>query len=155
LKIRAYSDSDYAGDVIDRKNTTGFVIMYAGGPIAWCSKKQNIVALLSTEVEYIAAAECVKEILYVKTLMFELIDRKVSIELNVDNQSAMKLIKSGKLNRNSKNIDIRYHYICDKMNEGLFDLKYCPSEDQLADTLTKPLSKIKLVKCRNAIMSNV
>jgi hypothetical protein len=71
----------------------------------------------------------------------------VSIELNVDNQSAIKLIKSGKLNRNSKHIDVRYHYICDKMNEGLIDLKYCPSEDQLAYTLTKPLSKIKFVKC--------
>jgi hypothetical protein len=45
LKIKAYSDSDYAGDVIDRKSATGFVIMYVGGPIAWFSKKQNIVAL--------------------------------------------------------------------------------------------------------------
>jgi hypothetical protein len=60
LKIKAYSDSDYAGDVIDRKSTTGFVIMYAGGPIAWCSKKQNIVALSSTETKYVAAAECGK-----------------------------------------------------------------------------------------------
>jgi hypothetical protein len=81
-----------------------------GDPIAWCSKKQNIVALLSAEAEYIAAMECVKEMLYVKTLMFELIDRELSIELNVDNQSAIKLIKSGKLNRNSKHTDLRYHY---------------------------------------------
>ena len=53
LHLEAYSDSDYAGDLATRKSTTGFAIMYAGGPIAWCSRKQSSVALSTTEAEYI------------------------------------------------------------------------------------------------------
>ncbi|XP_076280800.1 uncharacterized protein LOC143209270 [Lasioglossum baleicum] len=59
-ELIGYSDSDFAGDVSTRKSTTGFVIFYGNGPISWCSHKQSIVALSTTESEYIAAAECYK-----------------------------------------------------------------------------------------------
>jgi hypothetical protein len=64
----------------------------AGGPITWCSRKQEIVALSPTEAEYIAAAECCKELKYLKTIIQELTNIKVEINLYVDNQSAIKQI---------------------------------------------------------------
>src|SRR5436190_1971351 len=71
-KLIAYSDSDFAGDSESRKSTTGYIIFFCGGPISWCSRKQSIVSLSSTESEYIAAAECVKELLYLKLVIDQL-----------------------------------------------------------------------------------
>lgn len=73
-KLIAYSDADFAGDLETRRSTTGYIIFFAGGPISWCSRKQPIIAQSTTEAEYVAAAECCKELIYLKTLLQELID---------------------------------------------------------------------------------
>lgn len=83
-ELEAYCDADYAGDPQTRKSTTGFVIFYSGRPISWCSRKQPIVATSSTEAKYIAAADCCKEILYVKSLLEELLEKPVSARLNIE-----------------------------------------------------------------------
>lgn len=62
VELKAFCDSDYAGDVKNRKSTTGYVVMYAGGPISWYSRKQSIVALFTIKAEYTAAAERCKKI---------------------------------------------------------------------------------------------
>jgi hypothetical protein len=71
IKLEAYSDADYAGDGKVRKSVTVYIIM-SGDPISWCSRKQSIVALSTTEAEYFAAAECCKELKYLKMLIKEL-----------------------------------------------------------------------------------
>lgn len=152
--IYAYSDSDYAqtGGEEKRKSTTGYVLMYAGGPISWTSHKQQIVATSTSEAEYIAAAECVKELQYMSTLFQELTNSKFPALLQVDNQSAISIIKTGKMNKRSKHIDVRYYFINEKFEENLFKLIYCPSKDQLADIFTKPLDKVKFSRFRNNLM---
>lgn len=154
-QLEAFCDSDFAGDKNTRKSTTGFVIFYCGGPIAWTSRKQPIVSLSSTEAEYIAAADCTKEILYLKTVIEDLIGEEINVELNVDNQSAIKLIKNGQFSKRSKHIDVRYHFIHEKVNEGLLLLKYCDTRNQLADIFTKPLNKVKFGKFKEEIMVNI
>jgi KUP system potassium uptake protein len=64
--------------------------MYAGGPITWCSRKQSVVALSTTEAEYITAATCCKEMQFVKSILSELLDKDIEIKLKIDNQSAVK-----------------------------------------------------------------
>jgi len=154
ISIEAFCDSDYAGDTKDRKSTSGYVLMYAGGPISWISRKQPIVALSTAEAEYISAAECCKEISYITTLISELKNQKVETILYIDNQSALKLIKSGQMNRKSKHIDVRYHYVSEQYHRGLFQVKYCNSENQLADILTKPLLGNKFNKFSNMLQRN-
>ncbi|XP_045463749.1 secreted RxLR effector protein 161-like [Harmonia axyridis] len=95
LEIAAYSDSDFAGDETTRKSTTGYVVYYCNGPVTWCSRKQPVVALSSTEAEFIAAAECVKELLYIKVLIEHLTSNNLKVILNIDNQSAIAIIKNG------------------------------------------------------------
>lgn len=151
-KLVAYSDADYAGDLKTRRSTTGYIIFYAGGPVAWCSKKQPIVALSSTEAEFIAAADCVKEILYLKTLIEELTSEEIEVELNVDNVSAITLIKNGVMNKRSKHIDVRYFYIHEKVNDGIIKICHCPTQQQLADCLTKPLNKEKFDTFKKCIL---
>jgi hypothetical protein len=157
LTIEAYSDSDYAGSGPEgqMKSTSGYVICFANGPIAWGSHKQSIVATSTTEAEFIAAAECVKEIQYLKTLLSELTGVNFPACLNVDNQSAIKLVKSGKMNRRSKHINVRYYFISEALDNGLFTLKYCPSAEQTADILTKPLLSEKFKKHRNSLLTQL
>lgn len=141
--LEAYCDADYAGDEETRRSTSGYVILYAGGPIAWCSRRQPIVALSSTEAEYIAAADCCKELLYLKSLIQEITNIPLQVKLYVDNQSAISLMKTGVMNKRSKHIDVRYHFIHEKIVSGEINVEYCPTNNQIADILTKPLCKVK------------
>lgn len=153
--LNAYSDSDYANCIETRRSTTGFVIMYGGGPISWCSKRQPIVSLSSTEAEYIAASDCCKECLYLKSFISELTGISVKIMLNIDNQSSIQLIKTGSFSKRSKHIDVRFYFIHENYKKGNIDLKYCPSNIQIADMFTKPLSKEKFVfHCKNVVTND-
>lgn len=151
-KLEAYCDADYAGDKETRKSTSGYIMMYCGGPVHWCTRKQPIVALSSCEAEYISAAECCKEILYIKGLIEELIETNITINLNIDNQSAIRLIENGVFNRRSKHIDVRYHFLHNLFVEDIMKISYCPTNLQLADILTKPLKTNKFSEFRDLIM---
>lgn len=96
--LKAFRDVDYAGDVENRKSTSGYIIEFCGGPISWASHKQPITALSSTEAEFISAADCCKELLFLKNLLEELINKTVRVEMHIGNQSAIKLIKTGIFN---------------------------------------------------------
>lgn len=137
--LNAYCDADFAGDEQTRRSTTGYVIYYSGAPIVWCSRRQPIVATSTTEAEFISAAECCREVLYLKSVISEVLNIDVKINLCVDNQSALALIKNNVLNRKRKHIDVKYHFICEKVNEGLINVQYCPSNENVADIFTKPL----------------
>lgn len=117
-------------------------------------KKQRIVALSTTEAEYISAADCCKELKYLKTLLEEITGKEVKADMYVDNQSAIQLVKSGQVSRKSKHIDIRYHFIAEQYKEGWFTIKYCPTNNQMADIFTKPLDKVKFVFFRDKLMSS-
>lgn len=70
--LKGYTDSDYAGDVTDRKSTSGYVFMLSGGTVAWSSKKQPIVALSTTEAEYMAASSCACQVIWMRRVLKEL-----------------------------------------------------------------------------------
>ena len=150
-KLIAFCDADFAGDATTRRSTTGFVIFYNGGPVSWASRRQPIVATSSTEAEYIAAAEATKNLLYMKSLLEELSMNPCSIELNIDNKSAIDLIKNGIINRRSKHIDVRFHFIKETVEKGLV-INYCPTENQIADIFTKPLNAHNFVKFKNKLV---
>jgi len=111
--LEAFSDADFAGDSETRKSTSGYIIFFAGGPISWRSRKQSLIAQSTTEAEYVAAAECCKELVYLKSLLEELLNDKIEIQLNMDSQSAMMLIINGIINKKSKHIEVKFHYIHD------------------------------------------
>lgn len=150
--LYVYCDSDYAGCTDTRRSTSGCICFLNGGPISWWSRRQPIVALSSTEAEFIAAADAIKEVSYIKSLIEELtLNVSVDIVLNMDNTGAMSLIKNGKFNGRSRHIDVRYYFVCEKYQNNFFQLVHCPTEKQVADILTKPLCNIKFQKFRNCI----
>lgn len=150
LNLNAYSDADYGGDLDTRRSTTGYVIFIGNSPVCWSSRRQHLVATSSAESELMAAFDCVKTLAYMRNLMLELIDEyKENIlyvnhnRLFIDNQSTIKLIKNGVNGKRSKHMDIRFHFIKEKVERNKVEIKYISTDRQIADILTKPLQKIK------------
>ncbi len=134
----AYSDADFANDKEDSKSISGSIVMLGGAAITYMSKKQSLVGQSTTEVEFIAAAETAKNVVW----LYELLDEmKVTIQLPivmyVDNQSAIQVAKAAATHSRTKHIRLRYHFLKDLVSEGVIDLKHINTKKQLADVLTK------------------
>ena len=140
-----FSNSDYAGDIDDRKSTSGVVV--------WSSKKQQIVTLSTIEAEFVAAASSSCEIIWMRRLLETLHNQQQGpIVIYCDNVSAIKLSKDPILHRRSKHIDVRFHFLRDLYKDGVIDLVFCMSEDQLTNLLTKPLKPVVFMKLRSMLV---
>lgn len=138
-----YSDSDFAGDTDDRKSTTGFVFLLAGGGISWRSKKQTMVALSSAEAEYIALSAAVRESIWLKELGKVLgVYKSGPMLILGDNTTAIGMTKESKITDASKHIAIQYHHIREAVKNGIAVVQYTPSEENTADLLTKGLARV-------------
>lgn len=141
FSVMAYCDADWATDKEDRKSTTGFVFMIAGAPVTWKSKKQQTVALSSTEAEYMSLAECAKEAIWLMQVLQELrvpLTRKPA--LHIDNVGAEILAAHPAYHERTKHIDLRHHFVRDLMAKKVLTLSHVSTDRMVADILTKPLA---------------
>lgn len=140
-----YADADWAENRDERKSNSGYVFMVNGGVISWCCRKQSCVALSSTEAEFISLAEACQEGVWIQRLLSNL-NEPVQLPFVVfeDNQSCLKMISSEKFSNRSKHIDTKYHFVKDYVANNIVTCEYCPSEEMVADLLTKPLSANKI-----------
>jgi hypothetical protein len=151
-EIVGFSDADLAGDLNDRKSTSGYIFLMSGAAVSWRNKKQTCVALSTAEAEYIASA--VKEALLMKQQNSDCqctsADRMVIME---DNQSPICMSENPQFHGRAKHIDIKYHFVREHVAHGNILLKYCKTEDMIADMLTKGLSASKFERlCKLAGM---
>ena len=145
-----YSDADWGGDLDDRKSTSGYVFLISGGAISWKSKKQTCIALSTAEVEHVALAHAGQEAAWLRDLTATLENRSHRlVVIFEDNQSTIAITRNPQYHGRSKHISIKYHFIRNQVNEGVVDLKYCPTQDMVADMLTKGLSKERFTKLRS------
>ncbi|UYV80953.1 K02A2.6-like, partial [Cordylochernes scorpioides] len=142
--ILAFSDSDWANDIDDRRSTSGSPVTINGCLVSWRSKKQNCVSLSTMESEYIALAQTTKEILWIAQILENLkclTNASRPITIFCDNRAAIEFSKNNIENNRSKHIDIRYHYIREKVNSGDIHVNYISTNDNLADIFTKGLKR--------------
>ncbi|OIT04124.1 retrovirus-related pol polyprotein from transposon tnt 1-94, partial [Nicotiana attenuata] len=140
LNLMGFCDSDYAGDIDDRKSTIGFVFFLGDSIISWSSKKQPIVTLSTCEAEHIAAISCTCHAIWLRRLLKELnLPQIEATKICIDNKSAQALAKNPVYHDRSKHIDTRYHFIRESIAKKEVELKYVKSHDQVADIFTKPL----------------
>lgn len=141
------ADSDWANDN-DRRSYSGLFFTLSGGPISWESKKQCIVALSSTEAEYMALTVATKEAIFLQRFIREVTGESVTpVTLFNDSQSAHKLVLNPVHHNRTKHIDTRFHFIREKVADGTIVIKYVPTADMYADILTKPLGRVNHYKC--------
>jgi hypothetical protein len=146
--LLGYCDADYAGDLDTRRSTTGYVFTLHGGAICWTSKRQPTVAVSTTEAEYMAAANAVKEGLWLRILMRDLqLEGADNILIMADNQSAIKLLKNPISSVRSKHIDVIYHFARERVIRKEVQFKYVSTEQMVADMFTKAVPKDKLGFC--------
>ena len=153
--VVGYSDSDFAGDILTRRSTSGFLFMLSYGPISWFSQRQRMVTLSTTESEYVAASEATKEAIWFISLMSEIGHSCASaINLFIDNQSAIRLIKNPEFHKRTKHIDVRFHFIRERQENGEISVKYVKSSEQLADIFTKGLTRVIFEYLRKYIVKS-
>jgi hypothetical protein len=111
--LLGYSDSDYAGCKVDQKSTTGTCQFLYRSLVSWSLKKQNSVALSTTEAEYVAAGACCAQLLWVKQTLTDYGCKFSNIPLLCDNESAIKLAINPVQHSRTKHIDIRHHFLVD------------------------------------------
>lgn len=139
-----YTDADGSMSE-DRRAISGYAFLIDGGAVSWSSKRQEIVSLSTTESEYVAATHGVKEALWLRSLLSEVFGSfKDATVLLCDNQSAIALARDHQYHARTKHIDVRYHFIRWVIDQGVVRLVYCPTEDMVADVLTKALPSPKV-----------
>ena len=126
LELFGFTDSDYAGDQDDRRSTSGYVFMLATGVVSWSSKKQQIVSLSTSEVEFIAAIACACQAIWLRRILEELQFMQVeATTVFCDNNSIIKLSRNPVLHERSKHIDVKYYFLRDLNNVETIKLVYC------------------------------
>ena len=150
--LLGYSDSDWAGDIITRRSTSGYVFQLGQSTISWCSKKQQTVAKSSTEAEYVALSIAVQEVIWLRRLLSDLcVDVSAATVMMEDNQGAIDLSKNPKHHGRTKHIDVSYHFTRERIATKEIKLKYVPSTENLADVMTKPLPRVPFEKFRDEL----
>ncbi|GJQ98029.1 putative ribonuclease H-like domain-containing protein [Tanacetum coccineum] len=113
LDLEAFSDSDYGGSNLDRKSTTGGCQFLGQRLISWQCKKQTIVATSTTEAEYVAAANCCGQVLWVQNQLLDYGFNFMNTKIHIDNESTICIVKNPVYHSKTKHIEIRHHFIRD------------------------------------------
>lgn len=149
--VVGFVDSDYAGDLDRRRSQTGYVFTLCGGAINWKATLQGVVALSTTEAEYMAITESVKEAIWLQGLVSDLGLKQDATVVFCDSQSAIYLTRNSVYHERTKHIDIRYHFIRDIISEGIVCVEKVSTDDNPADMLTKSLPVTKFRHCLDLV----
>ncbi|KAJ9552730.1 hypothetical protein OSB04_016775 [Centaurea solstitialis] len=154
ISVTGYSDASFQTDRDDFRSQSGYVFTLNGGAISWKSSKQDTIADSTTEAEYIAACDAAKEAVWLKNFLSDLrVVASISrpIDIFCDNSGAVAQAKEPREHHKSRHVLRKYHLIREIIGRG--DVRICkiPTEDNVADPLTKPLARVKHEAHANSI----
>ncbi|GAB2291727.1 hypothetical protein Dimus_038172 [Dionaea muscipula] len=147
LDLVGYVDADFAGDRDGRKSTTAYCITVGGNCVSWKTQLQPLVALSTTEAEYVAITDIFKEGIWVQGLLKEINLLRTCCTIFTDSQSALHLCKNPVHHERTKHIDVKYHFIRDSLVDGILEISKVPTEDNPADMGTKIVTVSKFKHC--------
>ena len=139
-------------DCNDCRSTTGYLVQIGGTAVTWKSQKQSCVALSTAEAEYMALSSTAQEAVWMRELNSDLGNQQSQPTLIFeDNQSAISMAKNPQFHGRSKHINIKYHFIREQVSDDKIRLKYCPTEDMLADLFTKGIGSEKFERLEDCV----
>nr|VWO99577.1 Uncharacterized protein [Ganoderma boninense] len=150
--LAGFTDADWGTSDDTRHSICGYVYTFDGGAVSWSAKQQNVVALSSTEAEYIGITHAAKEAIWLRTLLTDLVHPDFAahaVRLYSDNKGAMDLAHNNAFHARTKHIAIRYHFIREAVERGDVVLGYRRTEDMPADIFTKPITRGRLEHLRS------
>jgi hypothetical protein len=151
-QLEVWTDADYAACKDTRRSRGGYLFNLYGGAISWSSKLQSVVATSSAESEYIAAAHCAREAVWLRRVCaFLNIKHKGPLTVNADNKAAIFMATNSADTSRTKHIDVANHYVRNVAQRGIIKLEYINTANNAADIFTKPLPEAKFNKFRDII----
>jgi hypothetical protein len=140
--LTCYADASWANDLDTRRSTTGYLFKLNGNLVSWKSQRQSTVALSSSEAEYMSLAAATQEAIWLKRFVKELkIYADDAVLIHQDNQGAIALAKNPVFHQRTKHIDLRYHFIRERVEDKDINICYTPTSEMQADFLTKNLTR--------------
>ena len=141
LRVKVYTDAAWAGSVTDRRSISRYCTFVGGNLVTWQSKKQNVVAWSSAKAKFRVVAHGVCEILWIKRLLEELrVTSSLPMKVFCDNKAAIAIVHNPVLHDRTKHVEVDKQFIKEKL-EGLICMPHIPTDEQVADILTKGLPK--------------
>ena len=140
LDIHGFVDANWAGDLDQRRSTSGYVFSLFGDTVSWMSKRQFVVALSTTEAEYIAATHASREAVWLQRLCSSMGLVHQAIRIDCDSQSAIFLAKNPAYHSKTKHIDVQYHFVRDMVEAKRVLLEKVDTLKNVADALKKSMS---------------
>ena len=155
LGLDVYADADYAEKANNRRSVSGVAVTLGGTVVSHASRTQKVTSLSTSEAEYIAAGDGVKEALFVKAVLSFIAPETygASIKVLEDNMGAKALIENPLSSARTKHIDVRFHFIRELFRRGKISVEYVKSADQHADILTKALPRANFQYHRRCLMN--
>jgi histone deacetylase 1/2 len=142
ILLSGFSDADWAGCPDDRRSTSGFAVFLGTNLVSWSSRKQVTVSRSSTEAEYKAIANVTAEIIWIQSLLRELgVFLRDRPRLWCDNLGATYLTTNPMFHARTKHIEVDFHFVREQVTRKAMEVRFISSKDQVADILTKPLSR--------------
>jgi hypothetical protein len=151
LDIHGFVDADWAGDLDRRRSTSEYVFNLFGGAISWMRKREVVVALSTTKVEYMAAIHASKEAVWLQRLCSGIGLVQQAVRIDCYSQSAIFLAKNPTYHSKTKHIDIQYHFVRDMVEEKKVLLMKVDTLKNVADSLTKFVSTEKFSWCTGSL----
>ncbi|GKA17044.1 hypothetical protein Tco_0696881 [Tanacetum coccineum] len=137
LELVDYTDSDFAGATQDRKSTTEGCQFLGNRLISWQCKKQTVVATSIAGAEYVAAASCCGQVLWIQNQLLDYGYNFMNTVIYIDNNSTICIIENPVQHSKTKHIEIRHHFIRDCNAKKLIQMAKIDTEHNVADLLTK------------------
>ncbi|GJY42903.1 hypothetical protein Tco_0431116 [Tanacetum coccineum] len=147
VDVTGFVDSYYVKDLDKGRSITGYTFLVQGCVVSWKATLQHVVALSTTEAEYMALTKAVKESIWLRGLLEELGVELNTMAVNCDNQGAIHLLRNHVFHERTKHINVRYHFIREVLEANTVKVLKVGTEHNVADALTKVVPGLKLQHC--------